>query len=111
MINMSNRIFQFWEYKVSHGSLLIRSPMKEEQQYNIDIKFFGVLYLSIPRHFKGITIVDANRKEEILIKKQIGQELNNSKIFVLESQNSRYLVVASQMKIDKNELDIFDSVF
>ncbi len=61
MINMSNRIFQFWEYKVSHGSLLIRSPMKEEQQYNIDIKFF--------------------------------------------------LVVASQMKIDKNELDIFDSVF
>ena len=40
--SFSGRTFQLWEYRVSHGSLLIRSPKGEDVAMNIDIICVGV---------------------------------------------------------------------
>ena len=51
-----NRDFQLWEYKVSHGQLLIRSPKDELHSKNLDLIFRGVQFISSPRHFRGIVL-------------------------------------------------------
>jgi hypothetical protein len=49
-----SRTFQVWEYQVSHGNLLIRSPQapaskhSPEQVTNLDLHFFGVDYFELP---------------------------------------------------------------
>lgn len=42
---LKGRKFQFWEYLVSQGSLLIRSPFGKIHKTNIDIMFAGVKYI------------------------------------------------------------------
>jgi hypothetical protein len=41
----SDRYFQLWEYQVSHGMLLLRSPRSPEHQTNLDVLFHGVEYV------------------------------------------------------------------
>jgi hypothetical protein len=70
----ANRHFQLWEYRVSHGSLLIRSPQSEERKSNIDIIFAGVEYLEMPRFIRDISFAmpltdEISRVENILGKK------------------------------------------
>jgi hypothetical protein len=48
--SFTDRAFQLWEYKVSHGSLLIRSPKGPEISTNIDLVCVGVEYPAAPRH-------------------------------------------------------------
>ena len=108
---LEGRSFQLWEYKVSHGSLLIRSPKKGEQKYNVDIKFFGVEYLAAPRHLKEITITDAVEEEMQSLGDILGSPPDQNKVYVLESHKNRHLIVAAGLKVEANELDIFDSPF
>ena len=56
MKDLKNRNFQLWEYHVSHGSLLIRSPKRGEDTKNIDIVFAGVEYMALPRHLKSVEL-------------------------------------------------------
>lgn len=44
----SSRRFQLWEYRVSHGSLLIRSPRCPQERTNIDVIFDGAKYRLSP---------------------------------------------------------------
>jgi hypothetical protein len=44
-----DRRFQLWEYRVSHGSLLIRSPKGPDAEMNIDLVFSGVEFVACPR--------------------------------------------------------------
>ncbi len=110
MINLpKGRNFQLWEYNVSHGSLLIRSPKKGDHKYNIDVKFYGVEFVSVPRHLEHIAIVNASNEEIQYLKNLIGKSIEN--VFVLKSAKARHLVAAAGIKVDENELDIFDSPF
>lgn len=43
-----DRIFQIWEYQVTHASMLIRSPRRGKDLENIDLVFTGVSYLRTP---------------------------------------------------------------
>ncbi|POZ50297.1 hypothetical protein [Methylovulum psychrotolerans] len=52
------RTFQLWEYHVSHGSLLIRSPKSLDEATNIDIICSGVDYLSAPRFIYNLEITE-----------------------------------------------------
>ena len=104
------RNFQVWEYKVSLGQLLIRSPMNSSYNTNIDLIFMGVDYMELPRFLKGIkfkppTATNINHIENIL-KKPIE---NNT--YILFSNGSEFIVVANSFKISENEMDIFDSHF
>lgn len=45
----SDRTFQLWDYKVSDGFLLVRSPKDATYGLNIDLVFIDVEYISCPR--------------------------------------------------------------
>lgn len=108
---LKNRSFQLWEYRVSHGSLLIRSPKKSGLATNVDLKFFGVEYISVPRHLREIALSYATDEEERSLARLLGKHIGREKIFVFESPTGRYLIVAAGMKVEENELDIFESPF
>jgi hypothetical protein len=108
---LRGRKFQLWEYKASHGSLLIRSPKHGDIQQNIDIKFFGVIYLAIPRHLNEIHIAEPNKDELEFLETKIGKKELQKKIYIIVSGEHRYSIVSEAYKIDSNELDIFDSPF
>ena len=106
-----SRAFQLWEYKVSHGSLLIRSPKTIDQKTNIDLKFFGVEYISVPRHMQEITLVPALRKQIRMLESLLGKSIEKEHVFVIDTPAGRHIIVAAGMKIDENHLDIFESPF
>lgn len=109
---LNNRRFQFWEYSVSHGSLLIRSPKDQDHDRNIDILFGGVQYVMLPRHFKWLdNIVEATEEDTTMLVALFGEILDPHKIFVLIAENKKHFVVAAGMKIQESETDIFDSPF
>ena len=96
---------------MSHGSLLIRSPKNETHNTNIDLLLTGVEYISIPRTMKKIQISEPTIIEQLEIEKILGKKINIASIFVISSSNSKFLIVASSMRFDENELDIFESPF
>lgn len=108
---LKGRYFQFWEYQVSHGSLLIRSPKKNDQTENIDILFFGTEFIMLPRYLKEISLSNVNDSEILYLESVTGKEVNRDRVHVLESNVGRYFVIASGIKIEVNEGDIFDSPF
>ncbi|NOV04838.1 hypothetical protein [Paenibacillus planticolens] len=65
MQEIKDRKFQFWFYRVSHGELLIRSPKSKENPKNIDIMFFDITYIELPRFLDEIMLDEAT-SEEIL---------------------------------------------
>lgn len=67
--------------------------------------------MSVPRHLKEIAISDVTAEEVQSLERLLGRPIEQEKIFVLKSPVARYLIVAAGMKVDENELDIFDSPF
>lgn len=104
-----DRKFQLWEYKVSHGSLLIRSPKSPSETNNIDLIFAGVEFVQLPRHLDGIVVEEGNKSDLALSTKLTLR--STSKVFVISSAGERHLIAAVAIKICENEVDIFDSPF
>lgn len=105
----SERTFKLWEYSVSHQQLLLRSPKNDKYSTNIDVVFMGVSYCEIETNISGLVLrngtVDESKDMSLLLKKNI--EMLD--LFVLESGNKKYHIVAAAMKTDENRMDIFDS--
>ena len=105
-------MFQTWEFKVSHGHLLIRSPKTPECPTNIDLMFVAVEYIDLPRHLRGLEMEEPNEADISVIRERLGKPIGSEySIFVIISDSRRYHVVAAALKISENELDIFDSPF
>jgi hypothetical protein len=47
--SFDKRKFQFWQYRVSHGEVLVRSPKDAAHPRNVDLMFVGVEYVDLPR--------------------------------------------------------------
>lgn len=109
--SFTDRAFQLWEFKVSHGSLLIRSPRGPEKQKNIDLVCVGVEYLAAPRHLRGLEIQDATTAEVQTISQLLGKDVQPTNIRIMVSQGQRFPIVAASFRISENEGDIFDSPF
>jgi hypothetical protein len=107
----SNRTFQLWEYKVSHGSLLIRSPRNLISDSNVDIIFVGVEYAEVPRFLVGLNIVEASPDEVRLLEIKLGRQVLPLSVRVLSSGGQRFLIVAANLTLDENKKDIFESPF
>jgi hypothetical protein len=111
----SSRVFKVWEYQVSHGHLLIRSPQapairsEPEQVTNLDIHFLGVDYFELPRVLKGVEIVTPMEAEMERIGSILGTQLAPDRLVVLLSENDRFFVVAEGFTITENRWDIFES--
>ncbi len=107
----SDRAFQVWEFRVGHGSLLIRSPQSVENPTNVDLIFSGVEYLAAPRFLKGLEVVSPDAGEVIQAQEILGKQLPASSVYVLASAGRRFLIVAAALKTEEREGDIFDSPF
>jgi hypothetical protein len=102
------RTFQLWEYRVSHGSLLIRSPQNENTKTNIDIICSGVEYLAAPRFLRGIEILEAVPEDLQQLGKILGKPVPASSVRIFASSGQRFPIVAASFKIEENERDIFE---
>ena len=115
MINTSfvARTFQLWEYRVSHGSLLIRSPQTEDGGFatNIDIVCTGVEYLALPRFIRGLQLLEARPDEVRDLETVLGKELLPASVRIFASMGQRFPVVAASLKVDENQKEIFESPF
>jgi len=106
-----NRKFQFWEYKVSHGSLLLRSPKDMENDVNIDLMFAGVEFVSLPRHMKGIALEHGALADVEAVSKSHGHREKGGNVFVIVSGGRRYFVISATCQVAETEMDIFDTPF
>ena len=43
------RMFSLWEYKHDHSLILIRSQRSKQNPTNLDVIFYGILYIEIPQ--------------------------------------------------------------
>ena len=105
------RSFQLWEYKVSHGMMLVRSPKSAEAPSNIDVMFAGVEYADVPRYFSELRIEEPDPADLSFARKKLGKQETAATVTVLECEGRRYVVVASGIKVVENDMDIFESPF
>ena len=112
-----DRTFKVWEYQVSHGQLLIRSPKSParptsaERTTNVDVVCLGVEYMALPRVFHGLQLVPATSEELQELKFILENELDANNVRILLSGGKRFPIVAAQFSISENEWDIFESPF
>lgn len=108
---MTTRTFSLWNYVISHDRMLIRSPKNQNYTHNIDILFLGVYYLNLPTMMKGLTIYQADTEHISAIETLLNINLLKSSLslFIVESNNHTYQIVAAKMHIEKNELGFFES--
>jgi len=106
----SPRDFQTWAYRVSHGELLIRSPKTSSETKNIDLIFVGVEYMSLPRFFSGIEVVEPSDEERRQVTRTLG-ERQPGQVYVLLSEGRRHLICAGFFKVMETDLDLFETPF
>jgi hypothetical protein len=114
---LKGREFQLWEYRVSHGSLLIRSPRRFPgrpgiSDVNVDIICIGVVYVAAPRFLGEIAICSATEAELADLRERLpAPTMTVSSVWVLQSAVSRSLIVAAGLTVREYAGDIFDSPF
>jgi hypothetical protein len=106
---ISERTFQLWEYRASHGQLLIRSPKSATQATNLDLIYRGVEFVYIPKVFKGIELSEATHEELDRTKSIVGPRYEFPQTFILVSEKKRYWIAAFFFDAKENDLDIFES--
>ena len=117
MPRTDNRDFKVWEYQISHGQLLIRSPKapatdtSPEHQTNVDLVFLGVEYMCLPRVFRGLTLDQATTEEVRTLKTILGKAPEPGSVRMLVSGGKRFAVIAASVALSENDWDIFDSPF
>jgi hypothetical protein len=109
--HFNGRDFQLWEYNVSHGQMLVRSPKSPTQSVNVDITFSGVEYVDLPRHLRGREIDDPTAAEVACAAKRLGKPIKAKEVTVLKAGSNRYLIVATFIKVTESEMEMFDSPF
>lgn len=103
----ADRRFQLWEYRVSHGALLIRSPKGPETETNVDFVFSGVEYIACPRMLRGLELGTVTPEDVDRVTERFGRVVPPDQVFVLVSAGARHLVVATSCVVNENLDDIF----
>jgi hypothetical protein len=104
-----DRRFQLWEYRVSHGALLIRSPRGPGIETNIDLAFSGVEYVACPRMLRGVELATVIPEDLVRMAEGFGPVFAPDQVFVLLSAGRRHVIIAASCHISENSDDIFDS--
>lgn len=104
-----DRRFQLWEYRVSHGALLIRSPKGADAETNIDLVFSGVEYVACPRMLRGVELAAVTPEDMHRAGEGFGPVVAPDQVFVLLSAGARHLVIAASCRVSENLDDIFDT--
>ncbi len=112
MYDFGNRKFQVWDYWISHGQLLIRSPKRESIGCvkNIDVRFTGVKYLEIPCTEFELQIEQPTEEEKNNLTARLERNLyRGENVFVLVCNGTRHYIIAGPITTEENDLDIFES--
>jgi len=100
----SDETFRFWDYKVSHDVLLLRSNNDDE---NLDIVFFGVFYFNSITMFKTLKIMEGNKTDYSNLTRFITHK--NEKVFELYSGNEKFIIGSLGFSVHVNNLDFTKS--
>ncbi len=106
----SERYFTIWEYTVSHGQLLLRSDKRKGYKNNIDIVFGATNYVQLFSALSGLTIRMVDKKMMTnydSLNRHLNHENNN--LFEIESQNEKYYIAASFVKVYENDLEFYET--
>jgi hypothetical protein len=109
--DLAGREFQFWQFTVSHESLLVRSPMGDGAASNVDLMFVGVEYVELPRLLDSLQIDTPTADEVRHVGQRLGRTVQATEVTVLVSNGRRYVVVAVALRVAESDMDIFDSPF
>jgi len=113
----SDRTFKVWEYQISHGQLLVRSPKapatetSPEFLTNVDLVCLGVDYMAVPRALHGFELLPPTPDEIRHLEGLLGKTIAPDNVKVLASDGRRFPVVASNFSLSENDWDIFESPF
>lgn len=113
----TERAFQLWEYQVSHGQLLIRSPKapatgtSPEFLTNVDLVCLGVDYMAVPRQLRGLELAPPTSDELRHLEVLLGKAVAPDNVKILTSEGKRFPVVAASFSFSENDWDIFESPF
>ena len=107
----SDRYFTLFDIVVSHGQLLLRSQKTEELTHNIDIVFFGTTYIQSFSRLKGVQIKRLEEHTNIINYNTVKEYLNydNKYLFEIESNEEKYYVAASFVRVFENQLEFSES--
>jgi hypothetical protein len=111
----SERVFKVWEYQVSLGQLLVRSPKapatetSPELLTNLDLVFLGVEYMAVPRVFRGLELSSGTPDEIEDLEAFFGKVIDPTNLTLLVSEEKRFPIVASSFSLSENDWDIFES--
>jgi hypothetical protein len=111
----SDRTFKIWEYQISHGQLLIRSPKapatstSPEFLTNVDLICLDVEYMAIPRILNGLELLEPTWEEIQNIEGLLDRKIDSEKIKILVSSRKRFPLVAFSLSFSENDWDIFES--
>tara|TARA_R110002095_G_scaffold2253_5_gene9402 strand:+ start:1021 stop:1365 length:345 start_codon:yes stop_codon:yes gene_type:complete len=105
----NGRDFRIWDFSVHHSRLLIRSQPTDGHNYNIDLIFTAVDYISVPKHLDKLDIDAATSEEHKSIQKLFKREITKDEITILVVGGVRHFVAAAGFQISENNLELFDS--
>lgn len=108
---LKGRTFQFWEYRVSHGQLLVRSPRQAEATRNVDLMFSGVEYVDLPRFLPELELDVSGDDDVLRAQERLGKPVEARTVIVLKCRGHRHIVVAAGMSCAESDMDIFESPF
>lgn len=108
-MNEYHRTFRLWDARVSHDQLLLRSPRDRNHARNVDIRFADVRYLDLPTMFDRVVIAVASGDDISRASERVGEPVPPERVFVFAIEGRRYLVVASDMIVEENDLDLFET--
>jgi hypothetical protein len=107
----SDRYFTLYDIIVSHGQLLLRSQKTDELTNNIDIIFFDTTYIQSFSRLKGVQIKRLENNIGIInystVTKFLGYD--NNYLFEIESNDERYYIAASFVRVFENQLEFSES--
>jgi len=103
---LEGREFQLWELRYGiPRCILLRSPAADGHRTNIDVIFKGSSYIELPRNLGSIRFDDPTPEERERVKQAVGKRSHpRDDVFVLVCGNNRYLVGATYVMIEENEL-------
>ena len=87
--------------------MLLRSAMNESHNYNIDIIFFGVKYISACVNMSDISIYE---NEDSLINNAFNAyRSSDEKLFTIDSGNTKMFVLCSHFRVYENNMRFEES--
>jgi hypothetical protein len=104
----SKEMFQFLDYSISHGKLLLRATVidrKEEKHHNIDIVFVATYFFQTVTYFVGLKILLGDKDAIILMPDGNEICLKAKEHYILVSNKKKYYIGAMAVNITENILD------